>query len=160
MMLTVIKCAVKLMLVPALLLGQTERPAAPAFQLRDQQGRTRTLADFRGKPLILNFWATWCRPCRAEMPWLNEVRRRTPGIAVVGVAMDEQGWRVVTPFLAQYRIRYPILLGTPEVARAYGGLKTLPETVFIDREGRVVAAHQGLLTREQFDKIAGALLRE
>ncbi|MBX9603233.1 MAG: TlpA family protein disulfide reductase [Bryobacteraceae bacterium] len=155
-----IKFAVKLVLASSILLGQTARPAAPSFQLRDQQGRTRTLADFHGRPLILNFWATWCRPCRTEMPWLDQVQRNMPGVAVVGVAMDEQGWRVVTPFLAQYRVSYTILLGAPEIARAYGGLKTLPETVFIDREGRVVAAHKGLLSRAQLEKIAAALARE
>lgn len=139
-----------------------ERSPAPDFTLRDSKGGRRRLSDFRGKVVILNFWATWCAPCRAEIPWLIRIHEdfRTSGLEVVGVAMDERGWPAVTPFIRQYRIPYPILLGTPAVARLYGGLETLPRTCFLDRQGRIVASHDAIISEAHLRKIVQVLLAD
>ncbi len=102
------------------LLPAGSRPQAPDFQLHDSKGRKRRLSEFRGKVVLLNFWATWCAPCLTEIPVLNGVHREYAdrGFAVLGVAMDERGWAAVTPFLAERRVDYPVLLGTAAV----GGL--------------------------------------
>jgi len=135
---------------------------APDFSLRSSDGGKRKLSGYRGKVVVLNFWATWCAPCRKEIPWLKEVHHEYAGrgFAVVGVAMDERGWRAVTPFLAEYGVDYPILLGTPKVARLYGGLETLPKTLFLDRKGRIVAAHEAMLSKAHLRKIVELLLSE
>jgi peroxiredoxin len=145
-----------------LLLALAARPAAPDFELRDSHGVVRRLSGFRGKVVVLNFWATWCPPCRAEIPWLETVHRdyAARGFTVLGVAMDERGWPAVTPFLAGHKVNYPVLLGTPHVARQYGGLKTLPRTVFLDRHGRIVATHDALLGEAPLRKIVELLLTE
>jgi thiol-disulfide isomerase/thioredoxin len=138
------------------------RQAAPDFALDDAHGVRRSLADFRGKVVVLNFWATWCPPCRTEIPLLQRVHTAyaARGFTVVGVAMDERGWAAVTPFLAQHRVEYPVLLGNAAVARRYGGLKTLPYTLFLDRAGRVVATHAAALTETPLRRIVETLLSE
>ena len=107
-----------------------ERMTAPEFRLFDEAGARRSLKEFHGK------------------------------VVVLGVAMDERGWPVVSRFLAQKLVRYPILMGTPEIARKYGGLKTLPHTVFIDRKGRIAATHSAALELKQLCKLIEAMLAE
>ncbi len=143
-------------------LGAFKRPPAPEFELPDAKGKKRKLADFRGKVVLLNFWATWCPPCRAEMPELNRLHSEyaSRGFTVLGVAMDERGWRDVTPFLRSHRIDYPVLLGNAEVANAYGGLRTIPHTLFLDREGRVVATYGAVVDLPAFRKSIEAMLAE
>ena len=120
------------------------------------------MSDFRGKVVLLNFWATWCAPCRTEIPILNRVHRdyAKRGFSVVGVAMDERGWPAVTPFLASEKVDYPVLLGNAAVARFYGGLEVLPRTLFLDRLGRVVAARGALLAEAPLRRIVEILLAE
>lgn len=138
------------------------RELAPDFQAFDSKGKKRKLSDFRGQVVLLNFWATWCAPCRVEIPWLKKIHHEfeSAGFSVVGVAMDERGWRAVTPFLAEYGVDYPSLLGSPKIARAYGGLAVLPRTLFLDREGRIVASHNAILGEEQLRAIVSALVAE
>jgi cytochrome c biogenesis protein CcmG/thiol:disulfide interchange protein DsbE len=133
---------------------------APDFGLPDRSGTLQSLSAFRDRVVVLNFWATWCKPCRQEMPALNAIAREyaTRGVTVLGVAMDERGWAAVSPFLSQFPVTYPILMGNPRVARDYGGLKTLPLTVFIDRGGRIVATHSEALTEAQLRKAVEAML--
>lgn len=161
---------VLVLLLSALSLGSAPLPPdqislrtpAPNFRLPDESGKRRTLEEFRGQVVVLNFFATWCRPCIDEMPALDRVNREhaDKGVAVLGVAMDERGWPVVSKILAQKRFSYPILLGTPRVAREYGGLKTLPHTVFLDRQGRIVATHSSALNLDQLRKLVETMLAE
>ncbi len=150
--------------LPALLLTgclrRTERRAAPEFQLRDTDGRTVRLSDYRGKVVLLNFWATWCGPCTIEIPWFVEFERRHKdrGFAVLGIAMDEDGWEVVRPFMERLRINYRVLLGNDEVAQAYGGVDSLPTSFLIDREGRVARVHVGLVSRSRYENELQELL--
>jgi peroxiredoxin len=137
-----------------------DRSTAPDFQLWNSSGGRTQLSELRGSIVVLNFWATWCAPCRHEVPVLNRIHERYSGrgVAVIGVAMDDRGWPAVAPFVAQHRVSYPVLLGTPKVARAYGGVRTLPLTVFIDRDGRIVATHDQMLSEKQLEEVLDVLI--
>jgi cytochrome c biogenesis protein CcmG/thiol:disulfide interchange protein DsbE len=118
------------------------RKPAPDFALRDASGATAKLADYRGKVVLLDFWATWCGGCKEEIPWFSEFQRTYGGkdFAVVGVSLDDGGWDVVKPFLASTNIPYRILLGNDSIAQNYG-IQSMPDTFLIDRQGRVAAAY-------------------
>ena len=128
--------AVRTILAPA-----SERKAAAQLALQDSTGKTISLTDHRGKVVLLDFWATWCTGCKMEIPWFSEFQKiyGTQGFAVVGVSMDESGWSVVRPFLAETHVPYEILLGDDPTARRFG-IQSLPDTFLINRRGRVAAA--------------------
>jgi peroxiredoxin len=120
---------------------------APDFALQSLEGRTVRLSDLRGKAVVLNFWATWCAPCRVEMPWLVELSRQyqTRGVEVVGVSMDDPGEAAaVAQFARERGVPYTILLGNDAVGDAYGGMRLLPQTFFIGRDGRIVGSLVGV----------------
>lgn len=134
---------------------------APDFTLNDAEGRPWRLSDLRGKVVLLNFWATWCNPCRVEVPWFIEFERsyRDRGVAVVGVSLDEDGWDSVTPFLARHGVNYRVLIGNDAVAGLFGGVQSLPATFIIGRDGRIQATHIGLASREVYeDEIRAAMM--
>jgi len=130
-----------------------ERKKAPDFALKDANGRTVHLSDYRGKVVLLDFWATWCGPCKIEIPWFQEFERQNKdkGFAVLGVAMDDDGWDAVTPFAKQRGINYRLVLGNDQVADLYGGLDALPTTFLIDRNGYIAAVHIGLTGKDDFE---------
>jgi len=138
------------------------RRPAPDFSLYDSHGTKRKLSEFRGQVVLLNFWATWCAPCRVEIPWLKELQDRwaDEGFTVLGVAMDQSGWRSVKPFLAQCKVNYPVLLGDAKTARLYRVRRALPKTFFLDRKGRIVAEHNAILSPASLDRIVKLLLAE
>jgi peroxiredoxin len=116
--------------------------SAPDFQLVDlRTGRKVQLSDFRGKAVVLNFWATWCPPCKAEIPWFVAYQNQygSRGLQVIGVAMDDAGKDVILKFADDLHINYLVLQGTNKVADDYGGVEGLPTTFYIGRDGRVVA---------------------
>ena len=151
--------AVPLLLLP---LAAAERPAAPDFHLPSLDGPRLRLSSLRGSLVVVNFWATWCKPCRDEIPLLAKLHGEflPRGVRIIGVAMDERGWPAVTPFAEANAIPYPVLLGNPRTARAYGGLATLPHTLFLDRHGRIAATLNTALTEDTFRRLAGLLLQE
>src|SRR5258708_2785074 len=126
--------------VTAPLQSIAERKAAPNFELHDADGKKATLKKYRGKVVLLDFWATWCTGCKLEIPWFVEFQKTygAKGFAVVGVSMDEGGWGVLKPFLAEHIVPYRILLGDNPMAKSYG-IQNLPDTFLIDRQGRVAA---------------------
>lgn len=123
-----------------------DRKAAPDFALKDANGSTVRLSDYKGKVVLLDFWATWCGPCKIEIPWFMEFEQQLKdrGFAVLGVSMDEGGWDEVKPYIEQHKINYRILLGDDSVEQAYGGLDALPTTLLIDRSGKIAAVHVGI----------------
>jgi peroxiredoxin len=128
-----------------------DRMVAPDFALKDVDGRTVRLSEYRGKVVLLNFWATWCGPCTIEIPWLMEFEQKNKerGFAVLGVSMDEGGWNVIKPFVAEMRVNYRVLKGDDMIAEQYGGVESLPTSFLIDRQGRIASAHLGLVSNSR-----------
>jgi peroxiredoxin len=129
------------------------RKLAPDFTLHDANGQSIKLSDYRGKVVLLNFWATWCGPCQIEIPWFIEFEQqfKSKGFEVVGVSMDEDGWKAVKPYIAERKINYRILLGDETVSQLYGGLDALPTTFLIDRDGKFAfSPHIGLAGKNEY----------
>lgn len=121
--------------------GLAKGQMAPEFILTDTQGHAVKLSELRGKAVVLNFWATWCPPCKEEIPWFVDVQTRyaAQGVQVIGVSMDDaRDHDDVIKFAAEQHINYPILFGQETVAQRYGGVDYLPTTYYIDRDGVVV----------------------
>ncbi len=133
---------------------------APDFTLRDASARRVSLSDYQGKVVVLNFWATWCGPCKAEIPWFEDFQKTyaSRGFTVLGVSMDEDGWKVINPFAASEKINYPILLGDSKVSMLYGGIDALPTTLVLDRQGKVAYVHAGLIEKTEYEKEIRQLL--
>lgn len=120
---------------------------APAFVVRDLDGREWSAAALRGKVVILNFWATWCPPCRAEIPDLVALQEKyRDHLVVIGVSEDESGPGVVRQFAAQHKINYPIVMMTAELEKMFPGVSALPTSFILDRDSRIVQKHVGMLT--------------
>jgi len=129
--------------------AEQERKAAPDFNLKDADGKAVKLSDYKGKVVLLNFWATWCGPCKIEIPWFMDFEQtyKDKNFAVLGVSLDEDGWDSVKPYIQQKKINYRVMIGTEQVAQMYGEVDSLPTTFMIDREGRVAAVHIGLVSK-------------
>jgi peroxiredoxin len=133
---------------------------APDFALQSLEGKTVHLADYRGKGVLLNFWATWCQPCKIEMPWFAELQKQygPQGLQIVGIAMDDASPKEIGEFAHDLGVNYPILVGKEEVGNAYGGVQFLPATFYIGRDGKVVDKVFGLKGRGEIeDSIKKAL---
>jgi len=148
---TVVRAAVK---------SEKDRKPAPEFALKDANGQTVKLSDYKGKVILLDFWATWCGPCKIEIPWFIEFEQtyKDKGFSVVGVSMDEEGWSVVKPYIQDRKVNYRILLGTEQVGQLYGGVDSLPTTYLIDRSGRIASTHIGLSDKDGFQNEITRLL--
>jgi len=140
--------------------AEKERHPAPDFALKDADGKTVHLADYKGKVVLLDFWATWCGPCKLEIPWFIEMERKNKdrGFAVLGVSMDDEGWEVVKPFISGLGVNYRVVIGNDVTAQLYGGVEALPTTFLIDREGRIAATHVGLTSKKDFEDGVQTLL--
>jgi peroxiredoxin len=141
------------------LTAAASRKSAPDFRLSDAQGHAVRLSAYKGRVVLLDFWATWCEGCQTEIPWYVEFQKkyRKAGLSVIGVAMDEDGWQSVRPFLAEHHINYPVAVGDPRVAKAYE-VNAMPVTLLIDRMGRIADLHAGVVDKDRFEKEIQALL--
>lgn len=143
---------------------------APDFTLKDLNGKGVSLAQYRGKVVLINFWATWCDPCRFEIPWLIEMQEKygPRGFIVLGIAMDEEGKSAVEPYVLKERftvngnsdraMNYPILIGNDAVADKFGGLIGFPTSILISKDGREVRRITGLISYDEIAKAIEALL--
>jgi peroxiredoxin len=124
----------------------TQSGPAPDFSLESLDGKTTRLSDFRGKAVLLNFWATWCGPCKIEMPWFVDLQNqyRSQGLQIVGVAMDDASKEDIAKFAKDMGVNYPILIGKESVGDQYGGVPALPESFLIARDGKIVGKIIGL----------------
>lgn len=140
--------------------GNGDPKAAPEFALKDGEGRVVKLSDYRGKVVLLNFWATWCGPCKVEVPWFIEFEKKYKGrgFAVLAVSMDDDGWAGIKAFMAEEKVNYRVLLYTEQVSAQYGGIESLPTTFIIDPQGRIAATHEGLVSKHEYEKDIEALL--
>jgi thiol-disulfide isomerase/thioredoxin len=142
-----------------------EGKPAPAFALEDLSGKKVSLASYRGKALLINFWASWCGPCKIETPWLVELRNQyaSQGFEVLGIdsegddlqAGDKAGWArdrdAVEKFVAQMKMPYPVLMNGDSISTPYGGLDELPTSFYVDRKGTIVAAQLGLSSESEME---------
>jgi peroxiredoxin len=151
------------------LLPKDQRKAAPEFSLTGADGKPVALANYRGKVVLLDFWATWCGGCKLEIPWYMEfdTKYKREGLAVIGVSMDDDGWKAVKPFLAQTRdpetggntaMKYPVVIGNETLAKQYN-LTSMPMTLLIDREGKIALSHTGVVNKDDFEGHIRQLLR-
>jgi peroxiredoxin len=126
---------------------------APDFSLQALDGKTTRLSDFRGKAVLLNFWATWCSPCKIEMPWFVDLQKQygSQGLQIVGVAMDDASTEDIAKFAKDMGVNYPILIGKEAVGDEYGGVPALPESFLIARDGRIVDRIIGLKGKAEIE---------
>ncbi len=127
---------------------------APEFTLESPTGETVSLSGFRGKVVLLNFWATWCGPCKILTPWLVELQDQygPQGLQIIGVALDEDATKVeIGEYADQMRVNYPVLIGNETVAKAYGGVPAMPESFLIGRHGKIVDRMVGLKSKGEIE---------
>lgn len=136
-----------------------DHPQAPDFSLIDLNGRQLSLADYRGKVVLLDFWATWCGPCRIEIPGFVELqeRYRAQGLAVIGISMDD-GPEPVREFYREYKMNYPVAMGDEKVSELFGGIFGLPTTFLIGRDGRLYSKRTGATDVSVFEEEIKELL--
>jgi thiol-disulfide isomerase/thioredoxin len=139
------------------LVKENERRRAPTFELQDADGDTARISDYKSKVVLINFWATWCVPCKEEIPWFIEFEQKykDEGFAVIGIDRDETGWSVARPYMQKMGMNYRVVIGDARTAYKYGGVGTLPVSFLVDRRGRVAALHFGLVSRK---KVEGEIL--
>jgi peroxiredoxin len=147
-----------------------ERKPAPTFRLLNSSAKPVSISDFRGKVVLLDFWASECGGCKLEIPWYIEFDRayKDKGLAVVGVSMDilysnlksaEEGWSKVKPFVQTNKINYPILMGDDDVTKTFN-IEALPATYLIDGQGRIAATYVGLVDKVDIEANIKKLLAE
>jgi cytochrome c biogenesis protein CcmG/thiol:disulfide interchange protein DsbE len=138
-----------------------QRPLAPNFTLETIRGKQITLSSYRGRVVLLDFWATWCGGCKIEIPWFVEFDKKyqREGLATVGIAMDEEGQRVVLPYVTEHRIPYSIASGYPMLMKPYA-ITALPVTLLIDKEGRIADIHKDIVDKNEWEREIQELLRE
>lgn len=139
---------------PLKLVGNVQGVPAPDFTLISLDGTKVKLSDFRGKAVLLNFWATWCPPCKVEMPWFEDLQKQyaKDGLVVLGVAMDDSEPAAIAKFASEVGVNYPVLLGTDQLSDDYGNVQYLPTTFYISRDGTIVDKMTGLLDRKDIEE--------
>ena len=134
--------------------SESEAPKpAPDFTLEAVDGKQVKLSDYKGQVVLLNFWATWCGPCKIEMPWFIEFQRKykDQGFTVLAVSLDEEGWDVVRPYAENLKPNFPIVLGEDGLDERFGGVVALPTTLIIDKSGNIVGRHTGLVSKSDYE---------
>jgi cytochrome c biogenesis protein CcmG/thiol:disulfide interchange protein DsbE len=146
---------------PTGLRAQKDRTPASDFTLTAAEGRAVRLSSYRGRVVLLDFWATWCTGCKVEIPWYMEFQTRyeRSGLQSIGVAMDDEGWEKVRPYLTEHPISYPIVLGNPVLVKPYQ-ITNMPVTLLIDRHGKVADTHVGMVVKDAWEQEIQQLLRE
>lgn len=121
-----------------------EGKVAPTFTLVDLDGKKVSLADYKGKPVLVNFWATWCAPCKLEMPWFEEFHKKYADLVILGLAADDAAKPAIESTAKKLGVTYPVLLVDSKVEEAYGGVNYLPESFYVGRDGKVMLETAGM----------------
>lgn len=148
--------------LPAGLIEATARKSAPDFSLLDASGSIVKLSDYKGKVVLLDFWATYCGVCKKEIPWYVQFEKqfKSRGFAAVGVSMDTS-WGAIRPFMAEEKMNYPVVIGSWGLLGRFGlHVQALPITLLIDRGGRIADYHIGVVNKDQFEGEIKKLLTE
>jgi peroxiredoxin len=135
---------------------------APTWQLKDPDGKTVKSSDFTGKVVLLDFWATWCAPCRQEVPGFVALQKKygKEGLQVVGVSVDQDGAQAVRRFGVENRVNYPLLLADERIKAMFGGIEYIPTTFILDRNGKIAHKHVGFVPQSVFEKEIKPLLEQ
>ena len=143
-----------LLIVFAAAIGASAQQKAPNLSLKDLNGKTVRLSDFKGKVVLLNFWATWCVPCRAEIPDLVKMqhRYRVRGLRILGITYPPEKMSEVRSFTREFKMNYPVVIGSKESKQAFTSSETLPLTVVINRQGNIHAIIEGLIYSDEFEE--------
>src|SRR5712692_1747520 len=146
---------------PADLTAANSRKTASDFTLSDSKGVSVKLSNYKGRVVLLDFWATWCEGCKVEIPWYMQFQKKYQerGLSVVGVSVDDDGWKSVKPFIEAKQVNYPVVIGNWDLAGRFGGT-SLPVTLLIDRNGKIADSHVGMVDKDAFDKEIQVLLKE
>jgi len=138
----------------------TEPVAVPPLELTDLEGNTVSLAALKGKVVIIDFWATWCPPCREAIPDLIDLKKQygAKGLEVVGISLDDNGSRILPRFVHDFGINYPVVIGSEEIAAAFGGILGLPTTFIVDRDGMIRSHFMGYIDHKRMEAAVTGLL--
>lgn len=133
---------------------------APAFTLKTPDGKPVSLSDYKGKAVLINFWATWCGPCKLEMPWLINLQKKyaSQGFTVLGISEDDGPVKNVSAFTSKIGVNYPVLMGDDKVSKAYGGIEFLPTSFYVRRDGKVAFEVGGLISESDMEADVKKLL--
>jgi len=147
---------------PADLTPADSRKPLPRVALTDSSGAPVNLSGYKGRVVLLDFWATWCEGCKEEIPWFMEFQSKykKAGLTVVGASLDDDGWKSVKPYLQEHEINYRIVIATFESAKQFGADKGMPITLLIDRNGKIADLHPGMVDKAAFEHEIQALLKE
>jgi thiol-disulfide isomerase/thioredoxin len=131
----------------------SQQKKAANFSLKSENGTSYELSKFKGKVVVVNFWATWCGPCRKEIPDFIEAYKKynSKGLEIIGISLDQDGWTKVTPYVKQSKINYPIVLGDEQIVEKYGGFNAIPTTFIVNKKGEIVDQVTGTMSLKQLE---------
>jgi thiol-disulfide isomerase/thioredoxin len=136
-----------------------DKTKAPEFTLTTTDGKLLSLADYKGKVVIIDFWATWCGPCRRGIPDLIEIQKEYgKDVVIIGISLDTDTKKNVIPFMQKIGINYPVAYGTMEVTQQYGGVEAIPTSFIVNKNGEIVDRHVGLVPKSEYTDVINKLL--
>lgn len=158
--LSVLTLLIFVLLVNVLVANPSDKKKAPDFSLKTLEGKTVKLSDYKGKVVLIDFWATWCPPCKKGIPDLIELQKTySKDLVVVGISLDqERTIKDLKPFIENYGINYPVVLGDQKVVLDYGGVNAIPTSFIVDQKGFIVDSHVGLVSKSVYENKIKTLL--